>query len=253
MGDIIELREGDQVPCDTLVIEGVGLTANESNLTGEPDDLVKMALNDENASLDTDPFLLAKSKIMSGKGKGLICCVGKNTLQGQAEEKLEMEDEGTTPLQAKLEKIATFIGKIGAYCALLTFVACMLNMLITKAVNGEAIFTENTLNRFFDYLILGITIIVVAVPEGLPLAVTIALAYSVMKMKDQKNLVRRLDASETMGGANEVCTDKTGTLTENRMTLVAFHCEGQEHKEMATLSAPVRELLGMSICVNSSA
>ena len=224
VGDVIELREGDSVPCDTVIIDAVGITANESNLTGEPDDLVKSALTANNAGLDTDPFLLAKSKVMSGKGRGLICCVGKNTLQGQAEEKLEMEDEDTTPLQAKLEKIATFIGKIGVYCALLTFTACMLNMVITKAVNGDAIFTESSLNLFFDYLILGITIIVVAVPEGLPLAVTIALAYSVMKMKEQNNLVRRLDASETMGGANEVCTDKTGTLTENRMTLVAFHC-----------------------------
>jgi P-type E1-E2 ATPase len=85
----------------------------------------------------------------------------------------------------------------------------------------------DTLNELIGYLIIAITVIVVAVPEGLPLAVTISLAYSVMKMKEEKNLVRKLEASETMGGANEICTDKTGTLTKNQMTVKEFYAEGK--------------------------
>jgi P-type E1-E2 ATPase len=86
-------------------------------------------------------------------------------------------------------------------------------------------FTVSTINLLVNYLILSITVIVVAVPEGLPLAVTISLAYSVMKMKKENNLVRRLDASETMGGANEICTDKTGTLTKNQMTVQQIYID----------------------------
>lgn len=92
-----------------------------------------------------------------------------------------------------------------------------------KIINKEAIFTISTLNSLISFLIIGITVVVVAVPEGLPLAVTISLAYSVMKMKDENNLVRRLDASETMGGASQICSDKTGTLTQNIMKVVSIY------------------------------
>lgn len=92
-----------------------------------------------------------------------------------------------------------------------------------KIINKEAILTISTLNSLISFLIIGITVVVVAVPEGLPLAVTISLAYSVMKMKDENNLVRRLDASETMGGASQICSDKTGTLTQNIMKVVSIY------------------------------
>ena len=132
-----------------------------------------------------------------------------------AEEKLNIEAE-ETPLQSKLETIANEIGKIGVYVSILTFIAMTVNLIVTTLLeNKKSIASIETLNSIVNFVIISITIIVVAVPEGLPLAVTISLAFSVMKMKDDNNLVRRLEASETMGGANEICTDKTGTLTKN--------------------------------------
>ncbi len=104
--------------------------------------------------------------------------------------------------------------------ATLVFLAQLVHMIVDASTNQEAFFTIDILNEIVDNFILGITIIVVAVPEGLPLAVTIALAYSVGKMKDENNLVRHLSSCETMGGANNICTDKTGTLTQNKMAVV---------------------------------
>lgn len=99
-----------------------------------------------------------------------------------------------------------------------------INLLVkTYLDEKKSIASVETLNKFIDFIIIAVTVIVVAVPEGLPLAVTISLAFSVMKMKKENNLVRKLDASETMGGANEICTDKTGTLTKNQMSVKEFY------------------------------
>jgi Ca2+ transporting ATPase len=148
-----------------------------------------------------------------------VCAVGVNTRSGMAEEKLNIEDE-ETPLQAKLETIANEIGKIGVYVSILTFIAMTVKLIVdTSRDDSKILFHMNSLKSMVNFLIIAITVIVVAVPEGLPLAVTIALAFSVTKMKKENNLVRKLHASETMGGANEICTDKTGTLTKNQMTV----------------------------------
>ena len=115
-----------------------------------------------------------------------------------------------------METIANKIGKVGVYVAILTFIAMTVNMIVKTVLDDKKTLIDiETLNNLVKYLIIAITVIVVAVPEGLPLAVTISLAFSVIKMKHENNLVRKLHASETMGGANEICTDKTGTLTKN--------------------------------------
>lgn len=142
-----------------------------------------------------------------------------------AEEKLSIEEE-ETPLQTKLETIANEIGRLGVYVAVLTFVVMTIKLIITTALGDEG-FTIDILGDIVDYVIISITIIVVAVPEGLPLAVTIALAFSVQKMKIENNLVRKLHASETMGGADQICTDKTGTLTQNKMTVQEVYTQEQ--------------------------
>ena len=139
-----------------------------------------------------------------------------------AEEKLNIEEE-ETPLQQKLETIANEIGKVGVYVAILTFIAMTVNLVFKTLMADKELFTMDNLSHIVNYIIIAITVIVVAVPEGLPLAVTISLAFSVMKMKKENNLVRKLEASETMGGANEICTDKTGTLTLNQMTVKEFY------------------------------
>lgn len=154
-----------------------------------------------------------------------------------AEEKLNTEED-ETPLQAKLGTIANQLGKLGLASALVAVIFGLGNMIVTKIIDdapwfssdvatkyGETdkSYTSYTLGQLVNVFITGITVIVIAVPEGLPLAVTLAFAFSVMKMKKENNLVRKLQSSETMGGANEICTDKTGTLTKNQMTVKEFY------------------------------
>lgn len=113
--------------------------------------------------------------------------------------------------------------------ALATFIAMCLNLLITRFYHDQPLFDATVTKGIVNAVIVAITIIVVAVPEGLPLAVTISLAYSVNQMRQENNLVRRLEAAETMGGANEILTDKTGTLTQNKMSVVKLYTEGKIH------------------------
>lgn len=140
--------------------------------------------------------------------------------------------------------------------AVLTFLAMTVKLIINIIRNDEQVLLSiDTLNSIVTFVIIGVTIIVVAVPEGLPLAVTISLAYSVMKMKLENNLVRKLDASETMGGANEICTDKTGTLTKNQMTVKAVYINDQiiEGRPAAFKNLHSVELLTEGVLYNCSA
>jgi Ca2+ transporting ATPase len=164
----------------------------------------------------------------------LCIVVGKHSCVGKIMGKLEQRIE-TTPLQMKLEKIATDIGKLGMYCALLTIHVLFLRFFIERfagrsldlygaekadKISGlkEGLFKEY-FKEWLHYLIIGVAIVVVSVPEGLPLAVMISLAYSVKRMLIDKNFVKRLSSCEIMGGANNICSDKTGTLTMNKMTV----------------------------------
>lgn len=156
----------------------------------------------------------------------------------------------------KLETIANEIGKAGVFVAIITFIAMSINLVVNTVMdeNGNLLSVE-TLSKFTNFIIIAITVIVVAVPEGLPLAVTISLAYSVMKMKLENNLVRKLDASETMGGANEICTDKTGTLTQNKMTVKEFYTGEETHKGRPRNYAELgsSDLLTKGVLLNCSA
>lgn len=129
----------------------------------------------------------------------------------------------------KLDVLVDQIGKIGLYCAIFTFGAMVVNLIFSCQSTGEELFTLENLKEVVGYFIIGVTIIVVAIPEGLPLAVTIALAYAVGKMKDEQNLVRALESCETMGGADTICSDKTGTLTQNKMKVTRLFAMGEVH------------------------
>lgn len=173
-----------------------------------------------------DPFLLQASLCEKGTAKCLVLAVGDNTTQGKAGLSMNIEAE-STPLQKKLDRIALGIGYLGMLVALLTFIAITIQCIVEVSTNDEKEFDMDFVAELFNGLIIAITVIVVAVPEGLPLAVTISLAYSVNKMSEEKNLVRKLQSSETMGNANEICTDKTGTLTQNKMTVQSAYLEGE--------------------------
>jgi len=164
---------------------------------------------------------------MEGTGLMVVAAVGKNSYYGKLKMKIQAADD-TTPLQEKLTVLADQVGVVGMYSAGATFIAMFVHYIYDCAQTDNfvgSLFSVETLHEIIEYFIIAVSIVVVAVPEGLPLAVTIALAYSVNKMKDENNLVRYLQACETMGGANNICSDKTGTLTKNLMTVTKIFIE----------------------------
>lgn len=172
-----------------------------------------------------NPFLISSSKILEGTGKMIVLAVGEHSQYGILKKTL-VQEEDDTPLQLKLSDLANQIGNVGFYAAVLTFIAMLGHIGYDAYATGDFIgqlLTLDTLLHLVDAFIIAVSIIVVAVPEGLPLAVTIALAYSVGKMKEENNLVRYLQACETMGGADNICSDKTGTLTKNKMTVTRIY------------------------------
>ena len=204
---------------------------------------------------------------MIGTGKALVTAVGKSSQAGDIQMLLGGlkryllvlirdftggEGQGRSVLQKKLVKLTVWIGVAGVVFALLTTIVLITQYVLE--VPGEEVKAKDIIN----HLMIGITILVVAVPEGLPLAVTISLAYSVKKMMADNNLVRHLNACETMGNATIICTDKTGTLTTNQMTVVQAFLLGKVHGQHASsplptnLPAPFAGLLGEAISYNSS-
>jgi len=236
-----------KIPADAIMIEGQDVVCDEGELTGEPDGVVKGVVTEDNYKEGIQGTLMAKSLVQSGFGRGLVLAVGSNTIAGNITTS-SMKRQGPTLLQEKLETIADKIGNFGILCAVLTFVAMIiriaLEMLKYSPCGCLNIFTcqadpkceelsfaftmENRLwTQLLTAFILSITIVVAAIPEGLPLAVTLSLKYSSDKMVSLNNLVRKIASSETMGGATHICSDKTGTLTQNKMTVMAFMSIGK--------------------------
>ncbi|CAN0890492.1 Putative calcium-transporting ATPase 11, plasma membrane-type [Linum grandiflorum] len=209
VGDIVQLSIGDVVPADGIFISGYSLVIDESSLSGES----------EPVNIDkSKPFLLSGTRVQDGSGSMLVTAVGMKTEWGKLMETLNEGGEDETPLQVKLNGVATIIGKIGLGFAVLTFLVLTVRFFWTKISNNELTEWSSTdALTLLDYFAIAVTIIVVAVPEGLPLAVTLSLAFAMKKLMDEKALVRHLSACETMGSASCICTDKTGTLTTNHM------------------------------------
>ncbi|XP_062246207.1 plasma membrane calcium-transporting ATPase 1-like [Platichthys flesus] len=321
VGDIAQIKYGDLLPSDGILIQGNDLKIDESSLTGESDHVKK--------SVSEDLMMLSGTHVMEGSGKMLVTAVGVNSQtgiiftllgagedgEGEGEEKAEKEkkkkekekrkeerkkkdkrdkkskkdDKGKkgknkdganvemqplneneeldkkknlpkkekSVLQGKLTKLAMQIGKAGLIMSSLTVLILITRFVIdTFWIQGVPWANEcmpiyvQFLVKFF---IIGVTVLVVAVPEGLPLAVTISLAYSVKKMMKDNNLVRHLDACETMGNATAICSDKTGTLTMNRMRVVQAYIAGSYYKEVpepSKIAAKILDLLILGIGVN---
>mmetsp|Transcript_20080 Transcript_20080/g.17184 ORF Transcript_20080/g.17184 Transcript_20080/m.17184 type:complete len:475 (+) Transcript_20080:571-1995(+) len=243
-GDIIKLDDGMDVPADIICIESNELQCDESAMTGEPDHIKKRLYNEclekrdqimnegskNNAGRHDvpSPILLSGTQVAGGFGKGIVLVVGPDSCVGRIKDLVTQDDAQATPLQQKLETIARDIGKFGLISATITFVVLIIRFIVDRATTDSWDDGGKWL-ELIDYFIIAVTVVVVAIPEGLPLAVTLSLAFSVKKMLKDKNLVRKLNATETMGGANNICSDKTGTLTKNEMDLTGFwNCEYQE-------------------------
>ncbi|TPX39836.1 hypothetical protein SeMB42_g04577 [Synchytrium endobioticum] len=265
VGDLVVLEVGDEVPADGLFVRGNRLILDESPLTGESLPVKKSCAS---------PFMFSGCQVAEGSGVMLVTAVGPRSSGGQIQELLNEAQTEETVLQQKLGVVAVFIGKVGVAAGLFTFIGLAIQWGVQWAQDrtghavaacivekGEVLCRVKELAEFF---VVGITIIVVAVPEGLPLAVTISLAFSMFKMIKEKCFVRHLDASETMGEATCICTDKTGTLTENRMAVVktyvgdkAYNGHGSAEPDAApfstnTFNENVRDLLSEGIAVNST-
>ncbi|XP_066364831.1 probable calcium-transporting ATPase 6, plasma membrane-type isoform X2 [Miscanthus floridulus] len=209
VGDILHLSIGDVLPADGLFISGYCLVIDESSLSGESE---PVHVSEEK------PFIHAGSKVVDGTAKMLVTAVGMRTEWGKIMDTLNDDGVDETPLQVKLNGVATIIGQIGLVFAILTFLVLLVRFLVDKGMNvGLLNWSANDALTIVNYFAIAVTIIVVAVPEGLPLAVTLSLAFAMQKLMNDKALVRHLAACETMGSASCICTDKTGTLTTNHM------------------------------------
>ncbi|XP_066158447.1 plasma membrane calcium-transporting ATPase 2 isoform X2 [Euwallacea fornicatus] len=313
VGDICQIKYGDLLPADGILIQSNDLKVDESSLTGESDHVKK--------GENFNPMVLSGTHVMEGSGKMLVTAVGVNsqagiifTLLGAAVDQQEQEikkmkkeakkqrkkksltgdEENVTGnshmnspapvankldnaqdgkenhvsnappaetshkkeksvLQAKLTKLAIQIGYAGSTIAVLTVVILVIQFCVTTFIIDKKPWKNHYANQLVRHLIIGVTVLVVAVPEGLPLAVTLSLAYSVKKMMKDNNLVRHLDACETMGNATAICSDKTGTLTTNRMTVVqSYICEQlcKTIPKFSDIPAHVGNLIIQGIAVN---
>ncbi|KAH9679418.1 calcium-transporting ATPase 4 plasma membrane-type [Citrus sinensis] len=203
VGDIVHLSIGDQVAADGIFISGHSLLIDESSLSGE-----------------SEPMYIYVEKFKDGSGKMLVTTVGMRTEWGKLMETLNEGSEDETPLQVKLNGVATIIGKIELFFSVLEFLVLVGRFLGEKVIHNE--FTDWSSAdalTLIDYLAVVVTLIDVAVPEGLPLAVILSLAFAVKKLMNDGALVRHLSACEAMGSSNCICTDKTGMLTTNHMVV----------------------------------
>ncbi|NXP67407.1 AT2B4 ATPase, partial [Chloropsis cyanopogon] len=306
VGDIAQIKYGDLLPADGILIQGNDLKIDESSLTGESDQVKK--------SMDKDPMLLSGTHVMEGSGRMVVTAVGINSQtgiiftllgagEGDEEKKVKKGKKSGAPenrnkaktqdgvaleiqplksqegveneekekkkvkvpkkeksvLQGKLTRLAVQIGKAGLIMSAITVIILVLYFGIdTFGVQGRPWLAEGTpiyIQYFVKFFIIGVTVLVVAVPEGLPLAVTISLAYSVKKMMKDNNLVRHLDACETMGNATAICSDKTGTLTMNRMTVVQAYVGDTHYRQIPDPEAILPKILDLivhGVAINSA-
>ncbi|KAG6705928.1 hypothetical protein I3842_07G201500 [Carya illinoinensis] len=252
VGDVVLLNIGNQVPADGILISGHSLAVDESSMTGES----KIVHKDSRK-----PFLMSGCKIVDGSGTMLVTSVGMNTEWGLLMSSISEDTGEETPLQVRLNGVATLIGMVGLSVAVSVLVVLLVRYFTghTKNSVGNPQFIAgktkagDAIDAAIKIATIAVTIVVVAVPEGLPLAVTLTLAYSMRKMMADKALVRRLSACETMGSATTICSDKTGTLTLNQMTVVeAYVGEKQIYSpDKSELSPKLSALLIEGIAQNT--
>ena len=243
--DVVLVETGDEVPADGRLLEATDLQVDESSLTGEPmtvkmsienqrstaEGEVKGEMRNDGADMGAYPInvLLRSSMVLGGSGCFVVTAVGDSTEIGHVARQAAELTGVKTPLNIQLDKLAKVISKVGGLLSVLSFLIFLGHDIITN----ELWHTDDylgMLNVTLRYFMMAVTLIVMAVPEGLPMAVTLALALNMRRMLKSNNLVRKLQASETMGAVTVICTDKTGTLTENRMTVSDVRCVMEDER-----------------------
>ena len=221
VGDIVVLNTGEEIPADGILLEAISLQVNESNLTGElmVNKTINEELFDEEATYPSNEVMRGTT-VVDGHGIMKVERVGDSTEIGKVARQATEQSEEETPLNIQLTKLAGFIGKIGFTIATLTFIVFTAKDLYSYLSVNEITDWHGWMaiaRIVLKYFMMAVTLIVVAVPEGLPMSVTLSLALNMRRMLKTNNLVRKMHACETMGAASVICTDKTGTLTQNQM------------------------------------
>ncbi len=247
VGDVVIVETGDEIPADGRLFESIDLQVDESSLTGET--ITTKGVRSERSEVrgqEAYPkdMLLRSSMVMAGTGRYVVTAVGDETEIGHVARQATELTNVKTPLNIQLGHLAKLISKVGGALSVAAFVAFLVHDILVSPLWH----TDNYLAMAevaLRYFMMAVTLIVMAVPEGLPMAVTLALALNMRRMLKSNNLVRKLQASETMGAVTVICTDKTGTLTENRMSVAYLEERGERKEE--------REILYKAIALNTTA
>ena len=240
VGDVVIVETGDEVPADGQLFESTDLQVDESSLTGEPittkeclplspsiatphSDFESKKEKENSDEAYPKDMLLRSSMVMGGTGRYVVSAVGDETEIGHVARQATELTGVKTPLNIQLDKLAKMISKVGGGLSVAAFFAFLIHDILTNDLWHTTDYLS-MVEVVLRYFMMAVTLIVMAVPEGLPMAVTLALALNMRRMLKSNNLVRKLQASETMGAVTVICTDKTGTLTENRMTVNDVRC-----------------------------
>ena len=239
VGDVVLVEVGDEVPADGELIVCNDLQINESTLTGEP--VTEKSLEGGGDGAYPRNVLLRSTMVMNGRGEFVVTAVGDATEIGKVAKKSTEQTSVETPLHMQLDKLAKMISKVGSVVSVAAFFIFLIHDILTNpAWGGKDYFYMAEI--VLKYFMMAVTLIVMAVPEGLPMAITLSLALNMRRMLKSNNLVRKLHACETMGAVTVICTDKTGTLTQNKMQVSALELkQGDE------------ALLDTAIALNSTA
>ena len=250
VGDIVRLETGEEVPADGRLLEAISLQVNESTLTGEPviSKTVCEADFDSEATYPSN-ILMRGSTIVDGHGVMEVEQVGDATGYGKVYEGSQIESGVETPLQIQLKGLADVIRKAGYTIAGITFVALTVKLLWMGELSAMS--WMELFSHILNYFMVAVTLIVVSVPEGLPMSVTLSLALSMNRMLKTNNLVRKMHACETMGATTVICTDKTGTLTQNQMQVYQTNFYPLQTQRLD--AKPWSNLIAEGIAVNSTA
>ncbi|GLT99521.1 hypothetical protein SLE2022_169580 [Rubroshorea leprosula] len=253
VGDIVCLKIGDQVPADGLFLDGHSLQIDESSMTGESDHV--------KVNSKKNPFLISGTKVVDGYAQMLVTSIGMNTTWGQMMSHVTRDKNEQTPLQVQLNKLTLAIGMVGLAVVFLVHVVLLARYLTGNTTDengnteshGSSTNADDIINTVVGIVACAVKTVVVAILEGLPLAVTLTLAYSMKKMMADQAMVRKLSACETMGSATTICTGKTGTLTLNLMKVTKFWL-GKETMDEASssISSFVVNLIHQGVSLNTT-
>ena len=248
VGDIVVLETGEEVPADGVLLEAISLQINESTLTGEP--IISKTTNE--AEFDSEAtypsnVVMRGTTVVDGHGIMKVEKVGDATGYGKVYEGSQIDNNIDTPLQIQLKGLANVISKAGYTIATVTFVALAGKLFLS----GQEYTIMEYISHLLNYFMVAVTLIVVSVPEGLPMSVTLSLALSMNRMLKTNNLVRKMHACETMGATTVICTDKTGTLTQNQMQVFETSFYNLEGQKLA--GDELSNLIKEGISVNSTA